>query len=95
MLSINKQVHTVELAISGLIRTRPNIKDNSVTILQLLQMIIGIIINLTLYSYHSHFNNCDYDADVFLFGLLLYLSYAILFGHYFINRYIRKKDKNQ
>ena len=42
------------------------------TILQLLQMFIGIIINLTLYAYHNHFDNCDYDADVFLFGLLLY-----------------------
>ena len=66
-----------------------------VTTLQLLQMIIGIILNLILYSYHDHFDNCDYDADVFLFGLLLYLSYTILFGHYFINRYIRKKDKSQ
>ena len=29
LLSINKQVHTVELGISGLIHTQLNIKDNS------------------------------------------------------------------
>ena len=66
-----------------------------ITILQLLQMFIGISINLTLYAYHNHFDNCDYDAGVFWYGLLMYSSYAILFGYYFINRHIRKKDKNQ
>ena len=64
-----------------------------VTVLQLLQMFIGISIDLTLYAYHNHFDNSDYDADIFWYGLLMYLSYSILFGHYFYNRYIRKKDK--
>ena len=56
-------------------------------------MFIFIVVNLTLYAYHNHFDNSDYDAVVFWFALLLYSSYAILFGHYFINRYIRKNDK--
>ena len=66
-----------------------------ITILQLLQMFIGISINLTFYAYHNHFDKIDYDAGVVWYGLLMYSSYVILFGNYFINRYIRKKDKNQ
>ena len=49
-----------------------------VTILQQLQMFIGIIINLTLYAYHNHFDNCDYDAGVVLFVLLLYWTLLLL-----------------
>ena len=66
-----------------------------ITILQLLQMFIGISIDISLYTYHNHYDNCDYNAGVFWFALLMYLSYAILFGHYFYNRYIRKKSKKQ
>ena len=66
-----------------------------ITSLQLLQMFIGISINLTLYAYHNHFDNYNYDAGVVWYGLLVCSSQAILFGHYFINRYIKKKDKNQ
>ena len=66
-----------------------------ITILQLLQMFIGISIDLMLYAYHNHFDNCDYDAGVVSFCFFMNLSYAILFVHYFINRYIKKKDKSQ
>ena len=66
-----------------------------ITILQVLQMFIGISIDLILYAYHNRFDNCDYDAGVLCLSFFMHLSYAILFVHYFINRYIRKKDKSQ
>ena len=63
-----------------------------ITVLQILQMFIGSTVNITAFIYRS---SCPVDEVVAWIGVIIALSYAALFGDYFIKRYIlgKKKDK--
>ena len=79
--SMNYFVHSIMYSYYTLISAGVHLPPTVpllITSLQLLQMFIGISINLTLYAYHNHFDNCDYDAGVVLFVLLLYWTLLLL-----------------
>ena len=90
--SVNFFVHSIMYSyyavVSGGVRLPPNIAQ-MITILQIAQMAIGITISVTIYAYRERIEDCDYVPGVVWSGLLMYLSYFILFAQYFHNRYVR------
>lgn len=90
---VNYIVHSVMYTYYAIVSTGIRLPANiaqMITILQLVQMFIGISLNVIIYFYRNHFDICDYIPTVFWSGLLMYASYFVLFAQYFYNRYIRK-----
>jgi len=71
----------------------PRIISKTITILQITQMAIGIIICLINY-YYSIYNNCIKSWFNLNCGLIMYISYFILFYKFFIDTYKSKKKVN-
>ena len=65
-----------------------------ITVLQIVQMFIGLIVNFVLYKFHLNGrSDCFFDWNYFYATCGLYGSYALLFLHFFCNRYIFRKAK--
>lgn len=62
-----------------------------ITVFQLTQMFVGLAMNLIAYFYRSEYIDCHFDMTVFKASMLMYASYALLFGWYFLNRYIKRR----
>ena len=68
----------------------------AITSLQLLQMMVGIIVNLVAaYQLYSGENNCDVPKKNIYFAFLLYFSFFLLFAHYFKSNYLKKEIKGE
>ena len=66
----------------------------SITIIQLIQMFMGLLITLVTYkTYVINKEECDVKISVIYVGLGAYGSYALLFMYYYYRRYIRSKNK--
>uniref|UniRef100_A0A1X7VSD7 Elongation of very long chain fatty acids protein n=1 Tax=Amphimedon queenslandica TaxID=400682 RepID=A0A1X7VSD7_AMPQE len=63
-----------------------------ITMLQILQMFFGATINVIAFVYRS---TCPVDEAVVWAGVIIVLSYAVLFGNYFVQRYVLKKKKKE
>lgn len=68
----------------------------SITSLQLLQMVVGIFVNLVaaFQLYSGRGNECRVTYENIYFSFLLYFSFFILFFHYFLNTYMKKTKKD-
>ena len=68
----------------------------SITIMQLIQMFIGLI--TTLLAYKTSFidkEECDVKISVIYVATTVYSSYALLFMYYYYRRYMRPKKKKE
>lgn len=72
----------------------PSVVAQFITVLQILQMFVGLFINITVYN-KSIVQGLDCKVDYMLLymGLVMYGSYAVLFLQFFYNRYIKKNHK--
>jgi elongation of very long chain fatty acids protein 6 len=62
-----------------------------ITSLQILQMIMGVTVNVYSLVVRAQGTSCSRrDIDIVL-GLLMYLSYMVLFGHFFYKAYLMKR----
>jgi elongation of very long chain fatty acids protein 6 len=67
-----------------------------ITLLQLAQMAVGLYITAKTQLYlDGQTKNCNANWHVNFFGLLMYLSYFVLFGHFFHKNYIAKTGKKR
>ena len=66
-------------------RFKNNIIATSITVLQIIQMIIGLILHL----FKTITCNNNYYLEL-ISGYVIYGSYLYLFVEYFYNRYIKK-----
>jgi len=59
----------------------------SITISQIAQMIMGTFV--TFYAYFARVNgrNCEISYSTLYAGMAIYVSYFVLFAHFFINAY--------
>mmetsp|Transcript_76563 Transcript_76563/g.127637 ORF Transcript_76563/g.127637 Transcript_76563/m.127637 type:complete len:338 (+) Transcript_76563:36-1049(+) len=62
-----------------------------ITTMQLLQMVIGILVTVASVFYHLQGNICFVSLYNSFLGLLMYLSYFILFIQLFLQHYVYKK----
>ncbi|CAK9806924.1 Elongation of very long chain fatty acids protein 6 [Anthophora plagiata] len=67
-----------------------------ITTLQLAQMVIGCIINVTAYQYLENGQaECHISRTCVTFGLLMYFSYFVLFARFFRKSYLSGKHRNK
>ena len=95
--SMNSFVHTVMYSYYAVKAGRYRVPSQVamvITILQILQMIAGIAFNITGFIALQRGDNCQFSYRIFIFGITMYLSYLILFGNFFYQRYIGKKVKS-
>jgi hypothetical protein len=87
---MNLIVHTVMYSYYGCSALGilwPNWAKESVTILQLSQMVFGLLILGTTYV------NCPYDEYLLLGGFAMYFSYFVLFAKLFLELYCRASQE--
>lgn len=60
-----------------------------VTIFQISQMVVGILVNIMVTYYGSQQLDCDVSRSNYTAGLGMYASYFVLFGVLYLNRYLR------
>ena len=64
--------------------------SQSVTVLQLSQMFMGIYVNLLSWHMARSGHPCMFRYDLFYLAVTMYTSYAILFSNFFYQRYMKK-----
>jgi len=65
------------------------------TTIQILQMILGLAVNLTSYSKKSRGDFCQQTDSNLLASVLMYFSYFILFSHFFYTNYVQPKPRSK
>lgn len=65
----------------------------AITSLQLLQMVVGIFVNLVAAYQLSFGGNCSVPKKNIYFSFLLYFTFFLLFAHYFRTNYLVKDKK--
>lgn len=71
----------------------PSLISKCVTIFQLSQMLIALLVNFVSYRSYSAGEDCDFEVSVFYLTMVIYGSYAFLFARFFYLRYIANKPK--
>lgn len=71
----------------------PLVISKLITTSQLIQMIFGCYVNWVAYQTKINTKNieCNISNDNIFYSFLMYLSYFILFFHFFFNAYVQKK----
>ncbi len=66
-----------------------------ITISQIVQMILGTYV--TYYAYYSKVNNknCMISYSTVYAGILMYISYFLLFAHFFVNSYFGSSSRSK
>src|SRR5581483_2922808 len=64
-----------------------------ITTSQILQMVIGVTVNVYGYLSQGRGEKCDVSDENIQLSLLMYSSYFVLFVRFFYNSYIGKRNK--
>ncbi len=95
---MNYCVHTVMYGYFAFRAARirlPRSLQQFITILQLIQMIIGCIVNLAAFNYKKQGYSCATSFINIEISLVLYASYLLLFAHFFYMSYVRKDSEKK
>ncbi|PKU26768.1 elongation of very long chain fatty acids protein 6 [Limosa lapponica baueri] len=65
-----------------------------ITLSQITQMLIGCVINYLVFSWMHH-SQCHSHVQNIIWSSLMYLSYFVLFCHFFFEAYIGKSRKER
>ncbi|CAF1183698.1 unnamed protein product [Adineta steineri] len=96
--TINLCIHTIMYGYFALRAARfriPRFIQQSITVFQLIQMIIGCIVNISAYKYKSDGYYCMTSYSNIIVSLLLYFAYLILFAYFFYTTYLQKRTKKR
>merc|ERR1719357_1722206 len=66
-----------------------------ITTLQLVQMVIGCVVNYMAFSYKQNGMQCGVSDTNLKLSLLMYTSYFVLFARFFYNAYFNKNQKQE
>ena len=69
----------------------PRVVSILITALQILQMVMGIVINVSTYWYKSSGHPCQQPYISMYAAIAMYGSYFVLFAHFFFNAYLKPK----
>ncbi|XP_047487575.1 elongation of very long chain fatty acids protein 6-like isoform X4 [Penaeus chinensis] len=64
-----------------------------ITTAQLAQMVMGAAVNIWAYQVKQAGNECHVSYDNIKISLLMYISYFVLFAHFFCRAYVVKSEK--
>ena len=94
---INFLIHTVMYsyyALKAMGYRLPSTLAQLITVLQILQMIVGTVLNVLSLQIKSEVFECEVPYGSAYSGLAMYITYVILFLNFFYQRYIRRKPRN-
>jgi len=63
-----------------------------ITALQLIQMIVGCLVNIWTYQFKEGGLECQVSDNNIKLSLLMYISYFVLFARFFYNAYLKPKN---
>merc|ERR1712212_245783 len=63
-----------------------------ITSLQLLQMVIGCVVNYMAFTFKQNGMQCGVSDTNLKLSLLMYTSYFVLFARFFYNAYFRRRE---
>ena len=89
---VNYLIHTIMYsyyALRSMGVRLPSSIAKFITVLQILQMLVGISLNI-LSLRKSELFDCEVQPGLAYFGLGIYTTYILLFLNYFFQRYVRK-----
>ena len=92
-VSMNYCVHTIMYGYFALRAARirvPRFVQILITVLQIVQMVVGCIINIATWNYKQQGYHCETTTNNVQISLALYASYFILFAHFFYVTYLGK-----
>lgn len=91
-MTLNYGVHTAMYSYyafrSAKVRV-PRWVSISITSFQLVQMFVGMVVSYSAWEVKSAGESCTGSHESLKFGFLMYVSYAVLFGHFFWGAYIQ------
>ena len=73
----------------------PRFFQISITILQLIQMLIGCFVNVAAYIQKQTDPACEASVINIQLSLAMYASYFVLFTHFFYKTYLSKESKQK
>uniref|UniRef100_A0A7E4W509 Elongation of very long chain fatty acids protein n=1 Tax=Panagrellus redivivus TaxID=6233 RepID=A0A7E4W509_PANRE len=94
---MNYLVHAIMYsyyAIRALHVRPPKFISMMVTVLQILQMVVGVYIGITIYGIKSADQPCQQTWQNLMFSFTIYFSYFLLFCNFFYHAYV-KSDRSQ
>jgi elongation of very long chain fatty acids protein 6 len=90
---MNYCIHTIMYGYYALRAARirlPRFLQQLITLLQLLQMIVGCMVNIAAFDYKQQGFLCATSSMNIVISLVMYASYLFLFAHFFYTSYLRK-----
>lgn len=97
-LTMNFAVHSIMytyFALKGLGVNIPSIIAKVITSLQLFQFVVGLACVLVATVRLWQGEECNSSMACSLFGLVIYLSYLVLFTNFFYHRYVKPNPKGK
>jgi len=91
--TINFSVHSIMYSYYGLKALHINLPkfiNIIITLSQIIQMLVGILIQLYVYK-NRHNSKCSVNFYQFRSTTLVYFSYLVLFGNFFMQSYVFRK----
>uniref|UniRef100_A0A8C5R3P1 Elongation of very long chain fatty acids protein n=1 Tax=Leptobrachium leishanense TaxID=445787 RepID=A0A8C5R3P1_9ANUR len=65
-----------------------------ITVTQILQMLMGIVVNVLVYTWH-HDGSCKSTTENIFWSTVMYTSYLVLFCIFFIKAYFKEPEKRK
>ena len=98
LCAMNFTVHTVMYSYFALRAIGINVPSRIalvITIMQISQMFWGLFINFMSHRLYLAGKECGIGTNLYYFGMAIYGSYALLFLHFFYDRYLHPKNKKE
>lgn len=92
---MNFAVHSIMYtyyALRAMRVTLPKFINMLITGMQITQMIVGCYVNIIVYNAINNGDSCEADMMNIKYSTLMYLSYFVLFAHFFYSTYIQKPN---
>ena len=96
--TMNFAVHSIMytyFALKGLGVNMPSVVSKAITFLQLTQFAVGLTCVLVVLMRLWRGEECNSTMACALFGLVIYLSYLVLFTNFFYHRYLKPSPKHK
>lgn len=72
----------------------PSWVSQIITVSQMVQFMIGMVVTCSVaVMYHIMGINCNVNTRSTIMGVVLYLSYVVLFGNFYVQRYVKPNQK--
>ncbi len=94
--SMNFSVHSIMYSyylLKALKVNIPAVVATAITLLQLLQFVLGFAVTLVSTQQYVNGEPCFTDAPLCILGLTIYGSYFLLFSKFFFDKYLKKPTK--